>query len=150
VALKRGQQLAFGRSDPIEQAPGARVGDFGLRHRIERPPQIIDGAQQILGKARYRVFLRLLALALKAAADILRFGERPQQTVLGVGKFGLDQGEAFFGRARGALVRKITGIGVAEILARSLAGLPAGPVPASSFSSIMLGYPMSRPITLAV
>ncbi len=62
--------------------------------------QIVDHRQQVFGKAADRVFLGVVAFALQAAAHVLGFGKRAQQTVLGIGQLRLDHCQALLGRRR--------------------------------------------------
>ena len=130
---------------PSSRLLRARILDLRLRHAVERAAQIVDRRQQILGEIADRVFLRVLALALGAAAHVLGLGQRPQQPVLGFGELGLERRQPLLGRRRrGALV------GQFAVAAASPTSLAAPPALLCVLVLDHVLHPMSRPIILAV
>ena len=64
------------------------------RDAAQRPAQIVGDLEQLAGEAGDRVFVRLLDLAGRAAAQVLGLGQRPQQALLGRLELGRELGLA--------------------------------------------------------
>ncbi len=83
ITFEHGEQLAFGHLDAAGQRIEGRIG--GTSRRIDagqRPLQVVGDGEQIAGERGNGVLARLLAVALGAAADVFRLGERPQPLIL--------------------------------------------------------------------
>jgi hypothetical protein len=87
VALQRLQEVALGELDALDEGLERPVRRFARlrRHAVERPAHVVGDGQRVAGEVRHRVEARVGRFPLRAAAQVLYVGERPQELLAQVG-----------------------------------------------------------------
>src|SRR5437867_6154713 len=150
ISLEDAKEFALGRLDAFKKADRAWVLSFLGGQAVERSAQIICHREQLFGEAGNRIFRRIFAFALAAAAHVFSLRERPQQTILLLGKFCLECGHAGLGREFCRLCSSPLLGGLFDVVVRRRLLFSRHRLLLLSGIVHRWSYPIRRPITLAV